>query len=283
LGNDMAGVVERTGTLVEHVRPGDEVVVAPGRGCGHCAECAAGHDNGCRQYVLYGHQLDGGYAQYAAVRQDNVRLKPARLDWVEAASASLVFLTAWHMLVARANLKPGETCLVMAAGSGVGIAAMQVARLLRARVIAAAGSDAKLQRAKELGADSVVNYRDSQWASQVRQLTGRHGVDVVAEHTGEQFFEDAVSTLAPGGRLVTCGATSGPRAGFDIRRLFARQLSLLGSYMASKAEWHEVWKFIAAGRLKPVVDRCYPLAEARAAFEQLAKRDQFGKLVLIPE
>jgi NADPH:quinone reductase-like Zn-dependent oxidoreductase len=283
LGNDMAGVVERTGKLVEHVQPGDDVVVAPGRGCGHCAECAAGDDNQCRRYVVYGHQIDGGFAQFAVVRQDHVRLKPAQIDWPEAAAASLVFLTAWHMLVRRAGLKPGETCLVMAAGSGVGIAAIQIARLLGARAIAAAGSDAKLERAKELGADSVVNYHDRQWAAQVRQLTGRRGVDVVADHTGEEFFEDAVSTLAAQGRLVTCGATSGPRASFDIRRLFARGLSLLGSYMASTAEWHEVWKFIAAGRLKPIVDRAYPMAEAHAAFERMVKRNQFGKLVLIPE
>lgn len=283
LGNDMAGVVEAVGKLVSHVQPGLEVVVAPGRGCGHCAECAAGRDNLCSEYCLYGCQLDGGFAQYAAVRADNVLPKPAQIDWPEAASASLVFLTAWHMLVGRADLRPGETCLVMAAGSGVGIAAIQIAALLGARVIAAAGSDEKLEKAKALGADSVVNYTDPEWPRRVRQLTGKRGVDVVAEHAGEDYFAGCVGALAKNGRLVTCGATSGPMANFDIRLLFAKHLTLYGSYMSSKAEWHEVWKFLATGKLKPVVDRTFPLTEARAAFERMQKREQFGKLVLIPE
>jgi NADPH:quinone reductase-like Zn-dependent oxidoreductase len=283
LGNDMAGVVEAVGELVANVKVGDEVVVAPGRSCGHCRECAAGDDNLCNEYWLYGYQLNGGFAQYAAVRAANVLPKPAHIDWPEAASASLVFLTAWHMLVGRAALKPGETCLVMAAGSGVGIAAVQIAALVGARVIAAAGSDDKLEKAKALGAESVVNYSDPEWPRRVRQLTGKRGVDVVAEHTGEQFFAGCVAALARGGRLVTCGATSGPRADFDIRLLFAKHLTLYGSYMSSKAEWHEVWKFIATGKLKPVVDRAFPLAQARAAFERMQRREQFGKLVLIPE
>ena len=283
LGNDMAGVVEEVGELVEHVQPGDEVVVAPGRGCGHCAECAAGRDNLCGEYWLYGCQLNGGFAQYAAVRADNVLPKPAQIDWSDAASASLVFLTAWHMLVGRADLRPGETCLVMAAGSGVGIAAIQIAALLGARVIAAAGSDEKLEKAKALGADSVVNYTDPEWPRRVRQLTGKRGVDVVAENAGEDYFAGCVGALAKNGRLVTCGATSGPMAHFDIRLLFVKHLTLHGSYMSSKAEWHEVWKFLATGKLKPVVDRVFPLADARAAFERMQKREQFGKLVLIPE
>jgi len=282
LGNDMAGVVERVGEAVAGVGPGDEVVAAPGRGCGHCQACAAGNDNLCREYVLYGYQINGGFAQYAAVRGDNLIRKPKNIDWAEAASVSLVFLTAWHMLVSRAALRPGEICLVMAAGSGVGIAAVQIAKLLGAKVIATAGSDAKLARAKELGADSVVNYSKAEWARQVRELTGRAGVDVVVEHTGEEFFEGCVTTLARNGRLVTCGATSGPRAGFDIRLLFARHLTLLGSYMGSKSEVHEVWKFVAAGKLKPVVDKTFPLAEAAQALERMRRREQFGKLVLIP-
>jgi NADPH:quinone reductase-like Zn-dependent oxidoreductase len=283
LGNDMAGIVAEVGSLVDHVRPGDEVVAAPAHGCGHCAACAAGNDNLCRHYRLYGHQHHGGFAQYAAVRADDLLPRPAPIGWPEAASVGLVFLTAWHMLVGRAALQPGETCLVMAAGSGVGIAALQIARLLGARVIATAGSDAKLERAKELGADSVVNYSDPEWPGQVRALTGKRGVDVIAEHTGEDYFEGCVQALAHNGRLVTCGATSGPRATFDIRMLFARHVALLGSFMGSKAEWHTIWRFVAAGRLKPVVDRTYPLADAKAALERMQQREQFGKLVLIPE
>ncbi len=282
-GNDMAGVIDRVGSLVTNVATGDEVVVAPGRGCGHCLECLAGSDQLCKSYQLYGYQRNGGFAEYAAIAGSNVRHKPGHIGFPEAASVSLVFLTAWHMLVSRARLCVGETVLVMAAGSGVGIAAIQIAKLHGARVIATAGSDSKLEHAKSLGADSVVNYSDPEWSKQVRHLTGRRGVDVVVEHTGEAFFEGCVSTLAKDGRLVTCGATSGPRASFDIRLLFARHLNLLGSYMGRKSEWHEVWRFISEGRLKPVVDRTFPLADAALALTRMQNREQFGKIVLVME
>lgn len=283
LGNDMAGVVERVGSLVKNVAAGDEVVVAPGQGCGYCRACCDGDDQLCRSYRLYGYQRDGGFAEYAAIHMLNVRHKPGHISFPEAASVSLVFLTAWHMLVNRARIAVGETCLVMAAGSGVGIAAIQIAKLHGARVIATAGSDSKLEQAKSLGADSVVNYSDPEWSNQVRQLTGRHGVDVVIEHTGEDLFAGCVSTLARGGRLVTCGATSGPRASFDIRMLFARHLNLLGSYMGRKSEWHEVWRFVSEGRLKPVVDQTFPLANAAEALTRMQQREQFGKIVLVME
>jgi len=283
LGNDMAGVVESTGDLVEHVKPGDEVVVAPGVGCGHCERCAEGNDYLCRQYFLYGYQKAGGFAQYAAIRANQVRPKPAHLGWDEAASVSLVFLTAWHMIATRALLRPGQDCLVMAAGSGVGIAAIQIARLFGARVIATAGTDAKLERARELGAHDTVNYGDADWPKQVRALTGKRGVDAVIEHTGEQYFEGCLATLAADGRLVTCGATSGPQAHFDIRLLFARHLNVLGSYMGSRAEWHRVWSLVDKRLLSPVVDKTFPLSDAREALERMQKREQFGKLVLIPE
>lgn len=283
LGNDMAGVVEEAGSLVTHVKPGDEVVVAPGVGCGLCEVCAAGDDQLCRHYFLYGYQRHGGFAQFAAVRGHQVRLRPPHLSWSEAASASLVFLTAWHMISSRARLVPGETCLVMAAGSGVGIAAIQIARMFGARVIAAAGSDAKLGKALELGAHDTVNYTETEWPRRVRDLTSGRGVDVVIEHTGEELFQACVSLLAKNGRLVTCGSTSGPRAQFDLRMLFARHLNLLGSYMGSRAEWHRVWSFLDSGQLRPIVDREYPLAEGRRAFERMQNRETFGKLVLIPE
>jgi NADPH:quinone reductase-like Zn-dependent oxidoreductase len=282
-GNDMAGVVERVGAQVTHVKPGDEVVVAPGVGCGLCESCAAGDDHLCRLYFVYGYQRHGGLAQYAVVRGNQLRRKPPGIDWPEAASAGLVFLTAWHMIAARARLLPGETCLVMAAGSGVGIAAIQIARLFGARVIATAGSDAKLARAQALGAHDTINYSDPEWPRRVRELSAGRGVDVVIEHTGEHFFEACVGSLAKNGRLVTCGATSGPRATFDLRLLFARHLNLLGSYMGSRAEWHRVWGLLEAGRLHPVVDSVYPLSEGRRAFERMQSREVFGKLVLIPE
>ncbi len=282
-GNDMAGVVEKTGSLVTHIKPGDEVVVAPGVGCGLCVDCASGNDQLCRYYFVYGYQRNGGLAQYAVVRGNQLRKKPEAMGWPEAASASLVFLTAWHMISSRARLVPGETCLVMAAGSGVGIAALQIARLFGARVIATAGSDAKLARARELGAHETINYREAEWPKRVRDLTLGRGVDVVIEHTGEDYFESCVSCLAKNGRLVTCGATSGPRAQFDLRLLFARHLNLLGSYMSSRAEFHKVWDMLEAGRLSPVVDSVYPLSGGRAAFERMQSRESFGKLVLIPE
>lgn len=282
-GNDMAGVVEKTGALVTNVKPGDEVVVAPGVGCGLCEACSAGDDQLCRYYSVYGYQRNGGLAQYAVVRGNQLRKKPASMGWPEAASASLVFLTAWHMISSRAQLKPGETCLVMAAGSGVGIAATQIARLFGARVIAAAGSEAKLSKAVKLGAHETINYTDAEWAKKARDLTKGRGVDVVIEHTGEDFFESCIACLAKNGRLVTCGATSGPRAQFDLRLLFARHLNLLGSYMGSRAEWHRVWDLLEAGRLSPVVDSVRALAEGRAAFERMENRELFGKLVLIPE
>jgi NADPH:quinone reductase-like Zn-dependent oxidoreductase len=283
LGNDMAGKVEEVGTLVSHVKVGDELVVAPGVGCGLCETCAAGNDQLCRHYFLYGYQRPGGFAQFAAVRGNQVRPKPAAMDWPQAASASLVFLTAWHMIASRAQLLPGETCLIMAAGSGVGIAAIQIARLFGAQVLATAGSDAKLERARELGAHHTVNYRDPEWPRRIRDLTAGRGVDVIIEHTGEEFFQTCVSLLARNGRLVTCGSTSGPRAQFDLRILFARHLNLLGSYMGSRAEWHKVWDLLAAGTLHPVVDSVFPLAEGRRAFERMKSRETFGKLVLIPE
>lgn len=282
-GNDMAGVVERTGAQVTAFKPGDEVVVAPGVGCGMCVSCTSGEDNLCRYYFVYGYQRDGGLAQYAAVRQSQLRRKPAGMGWPEAASASLVFLTAWHMISARARVTPGETCLVMAAGSGVGIAAIQIARLFGAHVIATAGSDEKLARAKALGAHETINYTDREWPKRVRDLTKGRGVDVVLEHTGEEYFESCVSCLAKGGRLVTCGATSGPRAQFDLRLLFARHLSLLGSYMGSRSEWFRVWDHLEAGKLSPVVDSVFPLAKGRDAFERMQSREAFGKLVVTPE
>jgi NADPH:quinone reductase-like Zn-dependent oxidoreductase len=282
-GNDMAGVVEDVGSQVTHVKPGDEVVVAPGVGCGLCAACAAGNDHLCRRYFHYGYQKHGGLAEFAAVRGNQVRPRPSAMSWPDAASAGLVFLTAWHMIATRAQLQPGETCLVMAAGSGVGVAAIQVARLFGARVIATSKSEAKLAKARELGADDTVNYSDPEWSRQVRELTSGRGVDVVVEHTGQEYFSNCVWVLAKNGRLVTCGATSGHAAQVDLRLLFARHLNLLGSYMGSRAEWHKVWELLEEGRLRPVVDSVYPLSEGRRAFERLQSRQAFGKLVLTPE
>jgi len=282
LGNDIAGVVREVGALVTWVQTGDEVMLQPGVSCGHCAACLGGQDNACRDYDILGYRRDGGYAQLVAVPAVNVIPKPANLRWEEAASFPLVTVTAWHMLVTRANIQPGEDVLVHAAGSGVGSIGIQIAKLRGARVIATAGSDEKLAKAKELGADEVVNYSSSEWPKEVKRLTDRKGVDVVFEHTGANTWNGSIASLKNNGRLVTCGATSGFEAKTDIRQVFYRHLTILGSFMGSKAELLQAMKFIERGAIRAVVDQSLPLAEARRAHELMEDRAQFGKLVLVP-
>jgi NADPH:quinone reductase-like Zn-dependent oxidoreductase len=282
LGNDIAGVVREAGELVTWVRAGDEVLLQPGVSCGHCIECLRGQDNLCAEYDILGYRRDGGYAELVAAPGVNVIPKPQSLSWEEAAALPLVTVTAWHMLVTRARLQPGEDVLIHAAGSGVGSIGIQVARMLGARVIATAGSDEKLEKARELGADEVVNYRHEDWPKVVRQLTNKRGVDVVFEHTGAETWPGSIASLARGGRLVTCGATSGYDARTDLRQIFYRHVSVLGSFMGSKAELLDAMRFIERGAIRAVVDRSLPLADARRAHELMEDRAQFGKLVLIP-
>lgn len=282
LGNDIAGVVREAGELVTWVRAGDEVMLQPGVSCGHCIECLSGQDNLCPEYDMLGYVRDGGYAEYVTAPGINVIPKPGNLNWEEAASLPLVTVTAWHMLVTRANVQPGEDVLIHAAGSGVGSIGIQVAKLRGARVIATAGSDEKLQKAKELGADDAINYTHAEWPKEVRRLTGKRGVDVVFEHTGADTWSGSILTLKKNGRLVICGATSGFDAITDLRQLFYRHLTFLGSFMGSKAELLAAMKFIERGAIRAVVDRVLPLADARRAHELMEDRAQFGKLVLVP-
>ena len=282
LGNDVAGVAREVGAVVRHVKPGDRVLVCPTLSCGTCPQCLAGDDNLCRQYDVLGRRRNGGYAEKVVVPGINCLPYPENLEWTEAAAVPLVFLTAWHMLVGRAALRPGEECLVIAGGSGVGSAAVQIARMLGARVIATAGSAAKLERLKSLGAHEVVNHAHEDLAARVRELTGRKGVEVVFEHVGGPVFERAVGSLARNGRLVTCGATAGTKVNLDLNLLFGRHLTLLGSWMGRRAELVEVLRFIRDGRLKPVVDSVMPLADARKAHERIEARENFGKVVLVP-
>ena len=208
--------------------------------------------------------------------------KPSSLDWAEAAALPLVTLTAWHMLVTRARVEPGEDVLIHAAGSGVGSMGIQIAKLRGARVIATAGSDEKLERARALGADYTVNYTRPDWPKEVRRLTEKKGVEVVFEHTGAETWPGSIQALARSGRLVTCGATSGFEAPTDIRQLFYRHLTFLGSFMGSKSELLDAMKFVGTGQIRGVVDRTLPLSEARRAHELIEDRAQFGKLVLMP-
>jgi NADPH:quinone reductase-like Zn-dependent oxidoreductase len=282
LGNDVAGVVREVGELVSWVHSGDEVLLHPGVSCGHCFECLSGRDNLCRDYDMLGYRRDGGYAQLVAAPAVNVIPKPKNLSWAEAAALPLVTVTAWHMLVTRANVQPGEDVLVHAAGSGVGSIGIQVAKLRGARVIATASSADKLAKAKDLGADEVVNYSKDAWPKEVKRLTNRRGVDVVFEHTGAATWPGSIASLKPNGRVVTCGATSGFAAQTDLRQIFYRHLTILGSFMGSKAELLEAMKFVESGKIRAVVDQELPLAEARRAHELMEDRAQFGKLVLMP-
>lgn len=282
LGNDVAGVVQRVGELVTWVKTGDEVMVQPGVSCGHCEACLSGNDNFCREYDIIGYRRDGGYAELVAVPGVNIIPKPSQLSWEEAAALPLVTVTAWHMLVTRAKVQPGETVLVHAAGSGVGSIAIQVAKLRGARVITTASSDEKLAHARELGADETVNYTNSDWPKEVKRLTNRTGIDVVVEHTGAATWPGSIASLKTGGRLVTCGATSGYDAHTDLRQVFYRHLNILGSFMGSKAELVEAMKFAEQGKIRGVVDRVLPLSEARQAHELIENRAQFGKVVLKP-
>src|SRR6202050_3100515 len=228
-GSDIAGEVAKIGAKVKNVKVGERVMLQPGISCGQCEKCLAGEDNKCRHYTLLGQMVDGGCAEYVKSPPVNLVPIPEKMSFEEAAAFPLVSITAWHMLITRAKLKPAETVLVLAAGSGVGSAAIQIAKASGAGVIATAGSDAKLARARELGEDEVINHSTQKIASEVKRLTGRRGVDVVFEHVGEATWNESIRSLVPGGRLVTCGATTGYNGNIDIRYLFTRQISLLGS------------------------------------------------------
>src|SRR5713101_7659203 len=279
-GSDISGEIAQTGADVSTVRVGQKVVLAPGVSCGKCAACVSGQDNRCRQFTNLGYMIDGGCAEFVRAPEVNCLPYPENLSFEEAASIPLVFQTAWHMLLARAELQPGETALILGAGSGVGSAAIQVAKFFGAIVIATAGSDAKLEKAKELGADHLINHKTQKIRDEVRRITNKRGVDVVFEHVGTATWDDSLASLALGGRLVTCGATTGYDAKIDLRFLFSRQLSLLGSYMGTKSELHSLMRLVASGRFKPIVDRVFPLAEAAAAHTYLESSSQFGKVVL---
>ena len=282
LGSDIAGEIVEVGELCERVKPGWRVLLAPGLSCRQCEQCLAGRDNFCRRYTLFGYAVDGGNAELLAVPEYSAIQIPDDLSFEEAAAAPLVFLTAWHMLMGRARLQPGEDVLVLAASSGVGTAAVQIAKLFQCRVIATAGGEEKLAKARELGADYAIDHYRQDISAEVRRITGRRGVDVVVEHVGVATWAKSLESLAPGGRLVTCGATTGYDAGIDLRYLFSKRWSLLGSYMGSMGELHRVLKFVFRGQLKPVIDRVYGLAEIRAAHERMERREQFGKIVLTP-
>jgi NADPH:quinone reductase-like Zn-dependent oxidoreductase len=260
---------------------GRRVMVQPGISCGRCDACLGGRDNECPRYDVLGYQSDGGYGEYVTVPLQNLIGIPDEIGFVEAAAFPLTFLTAWHMLITRASVVAGEDVLVIGAGSGVGQAAIQIARLHGARVFATAGTDQKIAKARDLGASDVINHSVENVPARVRELTGGRGVDIVVEHVGAATWDRSLKCLARSGRLVTCGATTGHDAKVDLRFLFGRQLSLLGSYMGRKSELSRAAQFFFAGAMKPVVDSTFHLSEAAKAHRRLEARENFGKIVLV--
>lgn len=281
-GSDVAGEIVEIGEYIAGFNVGQRVLLAPMTFCNRCEACTSGRQNQCSEYSVLGNRTDGGDCELIAVPAVNVIPIPDSFGFNEAASVPLVFLTAWHMLLGRAALRPGQVVLILGANSGVGIAAIQVARLFNTTVIATAGDDRKMQRARELGADYVINHYQQKISDEVRRITDKRGVDIVFEHVGKATWDESLKSLRPGGTLVTCGATTGPDVGIDLRFVYSRQLSILGSYMGTMGELHEVLKHVFSGRLKPVVDRTFPLQEARAAHEYMEKSEMFGKIVLNP-
>ncbi|MCE9571918.1 MAG: zinc-binding dehydrogenase [Deltaproteobacteria bacterium] len=282
LGCDIVGTIDQLGDGVSGIDLGTRVVVQPGLSCGACAACLDGHDNLCRYYRILGENAQGGYAEAIVVPRVNVVPAPANLTDPQAAAAILTFLTAWQMVVHKARVAPGDTVLVQGAGSGVGVAAVQIAKLYGARVIATVGSDEKIAPARELGADEVINYRTTDFAAAVKKLTDKRGVDAVIEHVGGATFTASIRAVRSGGRIVTCGATAGFTPEIDLRHVFFRQIEILGSTMGSKADLLRVLAHVSAGRLRPIVHAVMPLAEAAAAHRMLEDRAAFGKIVLTP-
>lgn len=283
VGADGAGVIESVGPGVTAVEAGDKVMLNSGVSDYSCEFCRAGEHSLCVNYRILGEHLPGTAAELITVPAQNVAKVPTlapELTWAEAAAFSLVTLTAWRMVVTRARVQAGETVLVWGIGGGVSLAAMRVAKLHGARVIVTSSSDAKLAAAQQLGADVTFNHKTQKVAQEVRALTNKRGVDVVVENVGAATWEDSLRCLRRGGRLVTCGATSGPQVGIDLRRVFWHHWSILGSTMGNAAEYAEVVGQLGAGELRPVVDRAYPMAQARDAYERLAQGAQLGKIVV---
>ena len=284
LGCEITGEIAGIGSRVKvkGLSIGQRVLVSPGISCGKCEFCLSSNDSLCHEFMVMGFQVNGGYAEYVKASAENIISISDKLSFEEWAAVPLVFLTAWNMLKTRGNLTTGETVLIHSAGSGIGSAAIQIARLSGANVITTVGSAGKLKKAKALGADHIINHSKEDFVDKVNELTDGKGVDLVFEHIGPETWEKSMSCLKRGGRIVTCGATSGPSVSFDLRFLFAKQLSISGCYLGSRSELLKIMELMESGRLKPVVDSVFPLADAVAAQTKMLDRKQFGKIVLVP-
>jgi NADPH:quinone reductase-like Zn-dependent oxidoreductase len=280
VGCDGAGVVDSVGPGVSAVGPGDRVMINPGIFCGHCPACASGEESLCATFRVLGEHQGGTAAEYVVLPAENLALVPAAMPWDRAAAFSLATLTAWRMLVTRAQLAGSETVLIWGIGGGVAMAALQVAVMLGARTIVTSGSDAKLPVAVREGAAHVINHSSADVPAEVRRITDGLGADVVVDSVGEQTWQRSQRSLRRGGRYVTCGATTGPVVSLDLRRLFWHQWSLLGSTLGSRREYAEIVRLAHQGKLWPVIDRSVPLADSRSALERLHRGNQTGKLVI---
>jgi NADPH2:quinone reductase len=283
LGCDIAGTVAELGADAQRLQVGQRVLVNPGITCGKCEYCTSANDNLCTSYRMIGVAVNGGYAEYVAVPWENCYPIPDWMDWAEAASIPLTFLTAWHMLFGRCGLRPGDNVLVMAGGSGVGTAAIRIAKRFGARVVTTASTDEKLARAREIGADEGINYTETpEFAAKVLELTDGRGADIVFDHIGATVWEQNFRCIARNGRFVNCGVTGGYRAELHIGQMFTRQLTLMGSFMGTKQEMGELMRVVQAGELRGVVAESMPLQDAARAHELMDSRDFFGKIVLTP-
>jgi NADPH:quinone reductase-like Zn-dependent oxidoreductase len=282
-GSDAAGVVTAVGDDVSRFAEGDHVAVSAGVNCGHCEFCRDGEPTMCVNFHILGEHVRGVHAEQAAVPADNLVPVPDHVDWEVAGSASLVFQTAWRMLVTRADLQPGESVLVLGASGGVGHAALQIADYLGATVYATASSEEKLEYASELGAEEVINYETDNFADEISDITGRRGVDVVVDHIGAATWQDSLKSLAKGGKIVTCGATTGPNPETDVNRIFWNQLEVIGSTMGTPGEVDDVLELVWEGELEPRIRETLPMSETARAHEMLQDREGFGKVVTIPD
>jgi NADPH:quinone reductase-like Zn-dependent oxidoreductase len=280
VGSDGAGEVEAVGPAAGQWRPGDRVLINPGLSCGHCAACEEGEESLCSNFAILGEHLPGTAAELLVVPAANLGRVPDGMSWSEAAGFTLATLTAWRMLTARAKLQAGESVLIWGVGGGVGMAALQIAVLLGARAIATSGSDEKLATAVRLGAAVAVNHPSAAVGAVVRRESGGRGALVVVDCVGEATWGNALRALRRGGRLVVCGATTGPAVSLDLRRLFWHQWSLLGSTMGTRREFTEIVRLAREGRLWPIVDSVVPLADGAAAYERMHRGEQTGKLVI---
>jgi NADPH:quinone reductase-like Zn-dependent oxidoreductase len=280
LGADIAGEVEALGPGATGAKVGDRILVNPGLSCGACERCLLGQDTFCRRYRILGENTQGGYTRHLNVPDANLLPLPPGLSFEEGSAVPLCFLTAWQMVVEKGRIAPGMTVLVQAAGSGVSSAAIQIAKLHGARVITTTGTDEKAERARQLGADDVIVYTREDFVAECKKLTDKRGVDLVIEHVGGDVLAKSILAAAWGGRIVTCGATTGFTPEIDLRHVFFRQVEILGSTMGSKGDLFGILRHVERGALRPVVDRVMPLWEAQEAHRLLEARKVFGKIVL---